>query len=210
MIRRLAALALAASLALPATAQDTDVVGTTILGGKRVELLSDKTWRFADLADSNDGKCVPINTVLAFCGTIFDWRPIGTAGTEFTRQFRHDSRSYAGIIFEELGATDGMDLEFMRNAIIENAAMGAGVRPAEIPIHDAQSTTVDGQPGETIVFSVNFDGLEVTFQNTIVNAPHHNVQFVVWTIGPELTEDGKALHEAFLDAQRITFPEANQ
>jgi|GEM_PF-1606695 len=210
MIRRLAALVLAATLALPVAAQEASVVGTSVLGGKRVELLSDNTWRYAVLAQNDDAKCVPINTVLTFCGTIFDWRPLGTTGTDFTRQFRHDSRSYAGIIHEELGAADGMDMEFMRNAVIEIAAMATGTRPEDVAIHDVRNETVDGQPGETIVYGANIQGLDVMYQNTIVNAPHHNLQFVVWTIGADLTETNVALHKAFLDAQRITFPEATQ
>ena len=207
MIRCAVALALTAFLALPVAADNATVVGNAVLGGKRVELLSDNTWRFVDLAEPSDGKCVPINTVLTFCGTIFDWRPVGTTGTEFLRQFRHDSRTYAGIIYEELGSADGMDMEFMRNAVIENVAAGTGIRPEEVPIFDVRSITIDDLPAETIVYGANFQGLDVIYQNTIVNAPNHNLQFVIWTIASELGDDAKSLNDSFLNAIRITFPE---
>ena len=190
--------------ALPLTAQSGEVVGTAVLGGKRVELLGDRTWRFADEVQA-EGPCVPINTVLTFCGTIFDWRPVDTTGTEFIRLFRHDSRTYGGIIFEEVGSAEGMDLEFMRNIIIENAAMGTGVQPQDIPIHDVQAVEVDGHPAETVIYGATFNGLDIIYLNTIVNSENHNVQFVVWTIGDTLTDEGRAAARSFNEVARIDF-----
>ncbi len=203
-MRHLAFLAAIILLALPVSAQNSDVVGTAVLGGKRVELLSDRTWRFADEAQA-EGPCVPINTVLTFCGSIIDWRPVDTTGTEFTRLFRQDSRTYGGIIYEEVGAAEGMDLEFMRNIIIENAAMGTGVQAQDIPIFGVQAVEVDGHPAETIIYGANFNGLDIIYLNTIVNSENHNVQFVVWTIGNTLTEEGRAAAKNFNEAARIDF-----
>ena len=208
-MKRIAAL-LFLSLALPAHAEDAQVVGTSVLGGKRVELLNDNTWRFAEFGDDEDAGCVPVNQVLSFCGTIFDWRPVDTTGTEFLRQFQHDSRTHAGILYEEVGAADGMDMEFMRNAVIENAAMGTGVRPEEIPVHGAETRTVDGHPAETVIYGANFNGLDIVYINTIVNSDHHNLQFVIWTVGKAVTDKGRAASEGFLKSMRITFPEAAQ
>ena len=205
-MRRLAALILCCWLT-PAVAEDAAVIGTAVLGGKRVELLSDNTWRFAEFGDE-DPSCVPINSVLSFCGTIFDWRPIDTSGTEFLRQFQHDSRIHAGILYEEVGAADGMDMDFMRNAVIENAAMGTGVRPEEIPIHAATLGDVDGHPSETITYGATFNGLDFVYQNTIVNFDHHNLQFVVWSVGDTANDKARAASDNFIQSMRITFPEA--
>lgn len=196
---------LTAILMLLATqAPAAEVVGTAVLGSKRVELLNDNTWRYADVSDDSEAGCVPINNRLGFCGSILNWRPIDTSGTEFLRQFRHNDRIYAGIIHEELGAADGMDAEFMRNVIIENAALGSGVNPAEIPIHGVEETEVDGQPAETIIFGANFSGLDVVFQNTLVNAENFNLQLVVWSIGAEVSDEAKKMKANFLSSVRIT------
>ena len=114
--------ALAATGGQAAEDTEANVVGTTVLGGKRVELLSDNTWRFSEFSSSEQG-CVPINTVLEFCGSILDWRPSGTQGTDFTRVFKRNARTYAGIIYEEIGEADGLDIEAMRNIAIENVAI---------------------------------------------------------------------------------------
>ena len=207
-MRSLAALILCLGLT-PAFAEDAKVIGTAVLGGKRVELLNDNTWRFAEFGDEEAG-CVPINSILSFCGTIFDWRPVDTAGTEFLRQFQHDSRTHAGILYEEVGAADGMDMDFMRNAVIENAAMGTGVRPEEIPIHAATVGEVDGQPSETITYGATFNGLDFVYQNTIVNSEHHNLQFVVWSVGDTVGDKAKAASDNFVQSMRILFPEATE
>ncbi len=188
-------------LASAVTAQD--VIGRAVIGGKRVELLNDKTWRYANANDNTEATCVPIDNRLTFCGSILDWRPLGTDGTEFVRQFRHNARIYAGIIHEELGADDGLDQAFMRNIIIQNAATFSGSRPEDIPIYGVENVDVDGLAGETITFGALFEGLNITYQNTLVNGPDFNLQFVVWSIGKELTQEARDMNVKFLRSVRI-------
>lgn len=200
MIRLLALML--ALMAGPVSAQD--VVGTAVIGGKRVELLNDNTWRYFDAGAETEDGCVPIDDRLSFCGSILNWRPLSTAGTEFIRQFRHSDRVYAGIIHERLGANDGVDAGFMRNAIIENAASFTGVRPEEIPIHGIDELEVDGQAGETIIYGAVFEGLDIVYQNTLVNGADFNLQFVVWSIGKDLSDEARDMNASFLRSIRIS------
>lgn len=196
---------LVVALAVPVTAQDGAVVGSAIVKGKRVELLDDNTWRYADPGAADSG-CETINAILQTCGLQDVWSSISTNGTEFIRQYRKDSRTYAGILFEDVGAADGATMEFMRNIVIENAAAGTGVQPEDIPILDVATLTVDGNAAERISYAANFNGVDFIFQNTIVNAPNHNIQLVIWNIGKELNDSNRAANDSFVEAMRIDFP----
>ena len=204
-MKHLIVLAALLSLAAPVTAQNVDVIGSAIVKGKRIELLSDKTWRYVDATAEADA-CIVLNSILQTCGLQGTWSSIATSGTEFIRQYRKDSRTYAGILFEEVGAVDGATLEFMRNIVIENAAMGTGARPEDIPILDVTTLSVDDNPAERISYAANFNGVDFIFQNTIVNAPRHNIQLVVWNIGKELNAENRAANDSFVEAMRIDFP----
>ena len=209
MTHRLSALLTLACIWLSTSALAQDVVGTSVLGGKRVELLSDNTWRFVEVPEA-DGRCVPINTKLSFCGTIFDWRPKRTAGTDFTRVFSHSDVIAAGIIHEEIGAADGMDLAFMRNRVIENAADVTGMRPEEIVISEVQDVMVGDYPGEMIAYEVTMDGLEIRYRNTIISTDNHTFQLVAWNVGKTRAENFSEVAQSFLDATRITLPEGDK
>jgi hypothetical protein len=186
----------------PAAAQD--VIGTSVIGGKRIEILSDNTWRYSDFDRKGDGPCVPIDNRLTFCGSILDWRPMNTTGTDFVRQFKHSERIYAGVIHENLGASDGVDNEYMRNIVIENVAMFTNVRPEEIPIFGVEPVEVDGTPAETIVYGAIFNGLDIVYQNTLINGDDFNLQFVVWSVGDQLSEDAVEMNANFLSSFRLT------
>jgi hypothetical protein len=205
MIRTSLVLIALLSLGTPGLAQD--VVGTSVLGGKRVELLSDNTWRFAEVPEA-DGACEPINNVLSFCGTIFDWRPSRTSGTDFIRVFNHSDQIAAGIIYEELGAADGMDLAFMRNVVIETAADATGMRPEDVVISNVEEHTVSGLPAETISYEVVMNGLDLRYHNTIVSTENHTFQLVSWNVGKEEPEEFAEVADSFVEAVRITLPEA--
>lgn len=203
---RLALAALLLALAFPTAAQS--VVGTAIIGGKRAELLSDKTWRFS--SGTTPANCVPINHTMSFCGSILDWKPTSTVGTDFVRLFSGGSRTYGGVIYEDVGSADGLDMEFMRNLAIENAAAFTGVPPEEIPIHEVAETTVDGVAGETVSYGARMGTLDFVYQNTILNSETTTIQFVVWTIAKELTDEARTANRNFLDAFKLDLPEATQ
>ncbi len=192
--------------AFPALAQSANVVGNAVVDGKRVELLSDRSWRYAETAQGNAG-CQALNQVLQLCNLDPGWASLDTTGTEFIRQFRLTARNYGGIIYEELGSDDGLTLEFMRNAVIENAAMFTGVPASEIPVLDVATVSVGENTGERVVYGAKYNGLDIIYQNTILNAPNHNIQVVVWSVGKTLTDDALASNAAFLDAIDITFPQ---
>lgn len=201
---RVAAVLALSILAAPVWAQEASVVGTAILGGKRVELMSDNTWRFSEISAAKT--CVPINTLLSFCGSTLTWTPTSAVGSDFTRLYRNGSRTYGGVIYEDIGSADGMDIEFMRNVVIENAAAFAGIAPGEVPIYGVEDVTVDDVPGETVMYGVNLGALKFVYQNTILNWDHHTMQFVVWTVGDELTDQAREMNADFLDSFDVVDP----
>lgn len=193
------------ALAQNADSSGPSVIGTTVIGSKRVQLLSNNTWRFEETAPGSEG-CVPINSVLSFCGSILKWRPTATHGTEFLRLFQHDTRNYGGIIYEEIGMDDGLDLDNLRAIIIENAALFSSVPVEEIPVLNVVDTSVDDVPGETITYGVRVNGLSFVYQNTIVSGARTSIQFVTWGIGQELSDDMQSLHANFIESLQLDMP----
>ena len=194
-------------LAGPVAAQD--VVGTSIVTGKRVELLSDHTWRFTE-ARKLPATCIPVNARIAFCGSPLEWWPSSTSGTDFLRVFRHDDRTYAGMIYEGIGEDDGLMAEVYRELIIRRTADVAGVGANEIPVLSSTATEVEGIAGETLVYGARLAGIAMVFMNTVIVQASYSAQFVTWSLGKEQTAEHVALHAAFLDAIDMTGPEESR
>ena len=98
----------------------------------------------------------------------------------------------------------------MRNLAIENAAAFTGVPPEEIPIYEVAETVVDGVAGETVSYGARMGALDFVYQNTILNSETTTIQFVVWTIAKELTDEARTANRNFLDAFKLDLPEATQ
>jgi hypothetical protein len=206
--------ALAATLALfmatpgQSLGQDVEVVGTAIVRGQRVELLSDQTWRLAETVPKN-AECAPIRAGLVFCGSPLEWWPTSVAGSDFTRVFKHDSRTYGGIIFEELGTNDGLTIDGYRSLILSNFADGVRVPPEDIPVALSEPISILGKNGEIAVYGGRVEGLTMIFANSFYVGPDHSFQIVTWNIETNFTDEHAALHESFVAAVRDTKAEPN-
>ncbi len=199
MMLRTCLTAFALTLSQAAAAQDAPIVGTSVIGGKRVELLGDQTWRYVE-DPSASADCVPINAALSFCGTLFDWRPLNVRGTDFTRIMKHDDRSFGGIIYEDLGAVDGITLSNLQNIVIEAAAGAAGIPASEVVINSVTDDNLDGTPVTTISYNVVIDGLNITYLNSLTVGEKRVIQFLTWTVNQGFSEERTAFHQSFLDA----------
>lgn len=187
---------LAVLLSAPAALSQA-TVGTAIIDGKKVELLDDKTWRFATTGDGTDADCRQLNPVVAFCG-LGDWKATNVPSPDFLAAYQLNSRSFGGVIYEAIGSADGMSSEFMRDILLQYAAQASGV-----PVLDLVDVTVDQAPAEKMTYAIQLNGLDVVYQNTILIADTHTIQFLVWTIGSDYTDTQKSVAQDFTSHIRL-------
>lgn len=186
------------AFALPANAQD--VVGSSIVNGRSVQILSDFTWRYTTATPS---ECQTIKAGVTFCGERSGWKRSSQGSKDLTATFRLDDRNYGLFVVEDLGSEDGVTHEMMRTAIIGNAANSSGMQPTEIAIVGPERRQVDGFAGESISYTVQASGLPFVFMNTVVIDKHRTVQLATYGVGPTLTDEMKANHQSFLNATRL-------
>ncbi|MFY0679959.1 MAG: hypothetical protein JXR13_05225 [Thalassovita sp.] len=181
-----------------------EVVGSTVLGGKKVHLLSDNTWKFAESETSS--RCVSVHVNIEFCGSFSNWRPTAKTG-DFSVMFHHSGNIYAGLIIEEFGWDEGSSFEFMRSAALEHAAFVSQVPIEQIPVLDVYDVKIDGHHGETMVYGAVIDGLNVVYANTLLITQDLTVQSLVWNVGKEFDAEFQTWNADFLDNLKLAIDE---
>jgi hypothetical protein len=199
-IFRIAFVALSVCATGRAIAQE--VVGTSVVDGSTVELLNDQTWRYRDNEDAVDD-CENLSLGVQFCGQSKGWVPMPKPNAMINAAYRFDSLHYGQIIIEALGTDQGVDLKFMREAVLQLAASATGVSVEQIPVPDTYTSTVSGLSGETIVYQVNVNGVDSVFVNTIVLGPNRVIQMMSYTLTDTFTEEQRIRHADFLSAIKI-------
>ena len=189
--------ACAAAFALPAFAQE--VVGTAVIDGREAVLYSDNSWRFAEKDNAQSGDCRELAVGLSFCGIGAGWSPTPPPTPEIIAQYRYSDTLYGQYVYEQIGTEAGMNIEFMRDAVVMNAAAASGDPTAEVPIIETSNVVLDGVKGETVVYSVMFGTLPITIMNSIIVGPDRTLQAMTYEVSPELTEEQRARHREFLD-----------
>lgn len=193
-------------LLLGQTAHAQNVAGVAVIDGKRVELLDDQTWRYADTGANPSDACRTLNPVVDFCG-LLDWTPTNVPSPDFLAAYRLNDRSYGGLIFEALGTEAGVTSELLRKIVISFAANAAGIPESQLPILEVRESEVDGQTTETMTYTFKINNLPVVYQNTFFISRNATIQFIVWTIGEGYSDAEKAVAEEFLSHIRLR-PEA--
>ncbi|NOX73703.1 MAG: DUF1795 domain-containing protein [Alphaproteobacteria bacterium] len=181
-----------------ATAQT--LVGTAIVDGNKVELLSDNSWRYAD---TKQNSCRSVHLQVQLCAPEGIWKKIKAPSADITAAFSKDARNYLMFIIEEIGSNLGVSQKLLRKTAIETAALGAGIDPENVPILELLPAEVDGQTGETVVYAVNIDGVPVVIANTMVIRPDLTIQVVQYTIGKEYKDAQRRLVQQILDEVKI-------
>ena len=190
-------------LTLPVAAQD--VVGTGIVEGRAVDLLSDGTWRAQ--APTADG-CRPVAGPVSFCSGPPEFVPAELPpGSPIDAQWRAGDARFVQLVHGATGVEDGMTIEGIRAAMIDNAAIFAEVEPSEVKVMAEVPALVDGVLGTTVVYEALLDGTSFLFQNTLILLSEDHAQIMTFGIAQAPTADLAALHERFLDAIAIE-PEA--
>jgi len=198
------AVLLATAFATPVAAEN--IVGNAVVGGKRVQLMGDNTWRFIE---SENATCVPLTNEIEFCGSILDWTPTRSANPDAVAMYRHGDSLFAMFIPENLGSDSGMSAEFMRNAVLGFAAEESGVMIENVPVYDIQDVELDGKPGETIIYGSRTDGLPVVLANSIIITPGLTLQAITLSVNTEYTDEHQSLHANFVENTRLDIPEAS-
>ena len=193
-------LVLAALLAAPAAAQE--VVGSGVVAGRAVELLSDGTWR--ERPPTAEG-CTPVVGPLAFCSGPPEFTPTDDLepGSPIDAQWRAGSARFAQVLHDATGEADGVTLDGIEAAVIDNAARFAGVAPQEVEVVATIPALVDEALGRTVVYVVALEGTPFVFQNTLLLLPDDHAQIMTFATGRGPDAELASLHQRFLDAFRI-------
>lgn len=182
---------------LPVHAFSQDKVGSSIVGGRTVDLLSDFTWRYR-VEESTGDSCISISPEFDFCGVEQGWNRIGAASKEIAAQFRLDDRNYGLFVVEKLGYEDGMTLRYMRTAVIQNFAAAAGVSAEDIIVHSAEDSDFGNGKSTLLIYSGKWQGLTVLYFNTIISRPKRTFQLITYTIAETLKDHHHKTHRDFL------------
>ena len=179
------------------------VLGKAIVDGRAVLILSDGTWRHEDEPSTASGDCALVALGLSFCGSSRIWIPIIPFGPDAAAAYRFDDLHYGQIIAEGIGSEHGLDMAFIRAAVLENAAAASGLIASDIPVLDVRPAEIDGMEAETIVYSAEFNGVSVVSANTMLNLPQRTFQMTTSSIGSQFTDKHQKLHANFLEYIRI-------
>ena len=173
-----------------------EAVGRSLVDGKSVTLFDNGTWAYEG---EQDLRCSKLGSGISFCGSKNSWKKTTSGSTEIAASYRHDDRHYAIVIVEQLGIEDGLTQEFMRGAVVSNAALAANVAEEEIIVVGIETEERFPFATETIVYGTSLEGLGVTYANTIVTQPHKTFQLITYAVGSDYTQEHKVLHRDFLD-----------
>ncbi len=180
---------------LPAFAQS--ILGIAEINGRKIVVNDDFTWSYIndDLQAAIPTDCFKITEVYLFCGKYLGWGAYGVQlSPDITAAFKLDDRNYFTTIHETVGANDGISFDFIQDAIIKNTAAHAGLSTKDVTIHSVDETHLFGDPARRIVYSVNLNGLDVTYFNTFYVVATETLQFISYTIGAAPTPQSMQTH----------------
>ncbi|WP_425100506.1 hypothetical protein [Tropicibacter sp. S64] len=175
-------------------------VGAAIVDGKPVALYDDGTWEFVFKPKPG---CQTLTKRISLCGEKGQWKRMRSDDPETLASFLSRGDFYVNMYLDESGLRDDVTMAFLREAVLENAAAGTGAMIEDIPVLGIEETEVDGRPGETLVYGVEFNGTPFVMANTIVLTADISLQAVVFNIGREYTDMHRAEVAAVLAGLRL-------
>ena len=181
---KLGMLVLLACLATPGLALAQSVVGKAVVGGKTVTLFDDGTWKYATSESETSADCTDVTPTVKFCGAALGWGWTQPSSAEINAAYRIDARHYAQYLIEDLGSDDGVSADFMRQVVLDNAQMATGNTPEVI---DVKPVTLGRLTGDTVIYKVKINGLDVVFANSVFVEPKRVMQIMTYAIGSEFS-----------------------
>jgi hypothetical protein len=158
-----------------------DIVGSSSIKGRPVELLSDNTWRYKSAIETD---CRSLGYRMEFCGQTLGWVTTRDLSPEAAGSFMLNARYFAVVIAEPFGAEMGMSLETLGKATIINAATGANIAEQDIVVNSTEDVTVLDFPARRMSYTLKVTGLVMTFISTFWVEDDQSGQFITWTPGP--------------------------
>ncbi|MEL7281670.1 MAG: hypothetical protein AAFY35_06905 [Pseudomonadota bacterium] len=189
------ALGLLCCVGLMDPAQGSEILGTTLLEGRKVEILADGTWVYAEALPDD---CQTVTSNIMLCAEKGRWTSLPAVNADIAAQFRFDDSTYGLLILEELGHGQGITFEAISVSVLEIAASAAGVRREDIPVINVQDTALFGEDAQTITYAAVIDGLPITYRNTILIEEEVTIQAVTYEVSRDLTQVHTELHDEFL------------
>jgi hypothetical protein len=141
------------------------------------------------------------------CVSNSGWAKANLAG-EFIGSYTSKNKYYLGIIYEPIGSNDGYTYEFLKSAIIQNAAAPSGVAPEKVPVLESNDEWSEIQGFRSITYAPIINGASFVFHNVYKIYPDRAVQFAFWTIGREFKDEFRNEIRNFLRDVNFTLPSA--
>ena len=173
-------------------------VGTSVVDGKTVELLSNFTWKYKE---ERQDSCQSVKYTVAFCGAGRLWQSTPPTG-DAAAAYKHDDANYGEFIVEQFGSKQGLALDAMRKIVVDNAASAAGIKAADVDILSDEAVSVDGHNGETLVYKVTIEHIPCLFLNTVVITDIYTMQIITYSVSSDISE-AKRLHADFIGQTRL-------
>lgn len=180
------------------------VLGRSVVEGRQVELLDNRTWRFVgDLNEASN--CITLKEPISFCGRSTDWKRLPHGGDpSIAAEFLLDDRTYGIVIVEGLGTLDGLNFNMYRSLVLQNAAEFLGTSVANIPVLDNFPTQIDGVLADTLVYSGKIEEMSFTYANSVVIDTRYSAQIITYQIGNGFSQSHRAAHNEFVSLIEIS------
>ena len=146
--------------------------------------------------------CTELTQVITFCGGpnwVRDDKV--SADPAIVAQFAHKDRMGHSMILEEpLGTNQGVSEEIMLEAILDNAATGAGKKVEDIPILAVEDGSLKNRKIKKLVTLMDYKGLQFLMVYSVLIGDNYNVQLVTWHVGNTYDQTAKSYHASFVNS----------
>ncbi len=187
------------------TALAQAVVGRAAVDGQIVVLYDDKTWGYETESAGND--CDQFHAVLSFCDPDNIWQTARKSSPDVVGAYKYDDRHYSQFIIEGIGRNDGLTEESLREIIIKNAAIAAGIPETSIAILSITDAEISGYKGETVVYEFSISNLNAVFANTLILEDDFIIQAMTYVIGTGYSDKHQELQAYLIENTGIELPE---
>ncbi len=180
-----------------------EVLGRTLIDGKKVILFSDNTWKYDDTLENHTEICVKLSMRVDFCDKLKKWRRTSHSEPNHIANYMFDDRNLGLIIEEDIGTADGLNFTFLRNSVITNAADAIDGIKGDITVISVKDVELQGLAGNNVVYQLEFNGAPLIFMNTILLDTNTTLQLVTYSFAKTFEAFQVELHKKFLDAIEI-------
>lgn len=200
MRRAAFALGLLVSVLIGPAAVAQSVVGTSLVEGRKVELMSDNTWRYAAVSPDN---CDDVRLGVRFCSVGTKWSRSVNANPAASATYQWSDRTFAMYIVEGVGTDDGFDVDGFTQIALGYVATAQKTEIENVPVLSIEPVELGDIPGQTVVYSGLIRGVSVVYINSIFVQADRSLQIVTFGVGLEPTEEMQAAHASLIENTRL-------